>query len=100
MGGIMKTEKQKVECKGFLHAEKHTYNGTIEYRFFHNDMSAYGYILLQPHTFEAEINPYDLNALTIDTLKAKKKAVEAEACVKVQAIEDEILKLLSIEDKS
>lgn len=95
----MKIEKQKVEIKGFVHVEK-AWDGEVRYSFFQTDMSKYGSILLQPHTFEVELEPYDLNALTIDTLKAKKKSVEAEAYVKVQAIDDEIQKLLSIEGKS
>ena len=95
----MKIEKQKVEIKGFIHAEK-AWNGQVRYVFFNTDMSKYGYILLQPHTIEVELEPCDLNALMIDILKAKKKEVEVEAYLKVQAIEEEIQKLLSIEDKS
>lgn len=95
----MKPEKQKVEVKGFIHAEK-AWDGEVRYSFYQTDMSKYGGILLQPHTIEVELEPYDLNAAMINTLKAKKKEVEAEAYVKVQAIEDEIQKLLSIEDKS
>ena len=96
----MKIKKQKVEIKGFIHAKKDQWSNEIDYSFFISDASKYGYILLQPHTIEVDLEPYDLNALTIDNLKAQKKAVEADAYVKVQAIDDEIQKLLSIEDKS
>lgn len=93
-------EINKQTITGFIHAEKNSWDNEISYHFFTTDMSQYGYILLQTHSFEVNINPCDLNALVIKNLKEKKETLQAETYVKIKMIDDQIQQLLSIENKS
>jgi len=67
---------------------------------FSSDMSEYGYTVLGTKKITLDVpQDVDINGAKIDNLKQQKKKLLAETEVKVNAIEDDIQKLLCIESK-
>ena len=88
-----------VKC--YIHAQWVPWNKKWEYTCWMADMSSSGYILLETRELEFE-SPSDqmLKGQLIRILRDKKKEVQAEAQVKLDAIDAEIQNLLALEDLS
>ena len=85
----------------YIHAQWHSYAKEWSFSTFAQDMSEYGYILLETREIEFE-SPSDLmlKAQLIRALRNKKTKVQADCQVALGEIDAEIQELLALEDQS
>lgn len=88
-----------VTIKQHVHASR-SYDGQISYSLFAAPFDQHGYIPLFEQEFTIEIpDDFDLNDKEVQSLKAEKARIQAEAQMEITRIEERIRNLLCIEHK-
>lgn len=86
-----------MKLKVFIHAKKDSWKDDFDFVSYSCDMSSCGYVLVEKR--EIEFTPPDRAGLIqplVDGLREQQKNLRAEMQVKINAIEDEIGKLLAL----
>lgn len=92
----------KTTIKAFLHYHKYDWQDNPTYEVFPNDMSTIGpqYVLIKKIDVEVEIpDNFDPRPQQVAALRKEKQNILSETNVKVANIDEQIQKLLCIENK-